>query len=354
MFSVCGVNHYENTHSAILVEFLNANGTHGLHAKLLQSFINILGERFTIDDFNSEESRIYREFATEEGRLDIIIIDNKGKAIIIENKVYANDQPEQLKRYDTYAKKHHKAGYQILYLTLNGVDASHQSSDGVTYLSISYKSEIIQWLEHSVAIAARFPIVRETIIQYINHLKLLTNQDMDTKNKEEITTLLSDIENLKIAKTIYENYPASFDHIVRKFFSPKMKEFAEKNGLEYHCEKSDEASINFHLTKPSWDGKYWIGFKYDGGKYYYGLCNKPENQVFSEENKIAFFKNMSNLIGESINCKANKSGWWPFYAYIKPLTLENWENDIVKSDVFLDSCKLKINQLLQAIKEMNF
>lgn len=28
MFRVCGVNHYEKTHSAIIAEFLNPNGTH--------------------------------------------------------------------------------------------------------------------------------------------------------------------------------------------------------------------------------------------------------------------------------------------------------------------------------------
>ena len=33
IFSVCGVNHYENTHSAIIAEFLNPKGTHGLKSK---------------------------------------------------------------------------------------------------------------------------------------------------------------------------------------------------------------------------------------------------------------------------------------------------------------------------------
>ena len=29
IFKVCGVNHYEVTHSAIITEFLNPKGTHG-------------------------------------------------------------------------------------------------------------------------------------------------------------------------------------------------------------------------------------------------------------------------------------------------------------------------------------
>lgn len=117
MFRVCGVNHYENTHSAILAELLNSNGTHGLKSKLLECFIDTLGDYFTIEKFDFDKSRIHTEHSTEEGRIDILIEDNQNKAIIIENKIYANDQPEQLKRYNRYAQTY-KNGYQILYLTL--------------------------------------------------------------------------------------------------------------------------------------------------------------------------------------------------------------------------------------------
>jgi hypothetical protein len=183
MFRVCGVNHYENTHSAIIAEFLNPNGTHGLKYKLLECFIETLGEYFSIQNFNCENARVHIEYSTKEGRIDILIEDNQNKAIIIENKIYANDQFEQLKRYNRYAEQTYKNGYQILYLTLWGNNASDQSSEGVQYFSISHKENIINWLDKCVAITSRFPMVRETIIQYINHLKQLTNQDMNTKKQ---------------------------------------------------------------------------------------------------------------------------------------------------------------------------
>ena len=161
---------------------LNPKGTHGLKSKFLESFIQTLGTNFIIEEFNYETSRVRTEHSTEEGRIDILIEDDQNKAIIIENKIYAGDQPEQLKRYDKYAQVYSK-GYQILYLTLWGTDASEQSGQGVSYLPISYDRHMILWLEKCIGISARFPIVRETIIQYINHLKQLTNQDMDTKKK---------------------------------------------------------------------------------------------------------------------------------------------------------------------------
>ena len=284
MFKICGVNHYENTHSAIIAEFFNPNGTHGLKSKLLECFIETLNEYFIIQNFNCKKARVRTEHSTEEGRIDILIEDNQKKAIIIENKIYANDQLEQLKRYNKYAKNTYgKGNYEILYLTLSGDDASDQSGEGVSYLSISYKEIIVSWLEKCVAIASRYPIVRETIIQYINHLKQLTNQDMNTKNREEITEILSKIENLRAAQAISQNYSATFDYIAKKHFNPKMEEFANQKGLKYHYEESDEWYVKFYLTTPLWQKKYRIRFSIWSNRYFYGIWNDFNNYKISDE-----------------------------------------------------------------------
>ena len=348
MFRICGVNHYENTHSAILTEFLNPKGTHGLKSKLLECFIKTLGENFTINGFNCENARIYTEYSTPEGRIYILIEDEKRKkAIIIENKIYANDQLNQLKRYDSYAKnKYPKGNYQILYLTLNGKEATEQSGKGVSYLTISYEENIINWLEKCVAIASRFPIVRETIIQYINHLKELTHQDMNNKNKEEITEVLSKIENLKAAKIIYQNYLATFDSIIKKHFNPKMEEFAKQEGLEYIYENSEELYVRFYLTNPLWQEKCWIGFTFETSKYYYGLCNDPNKYKISDENIKKIHEQLNKLGIYSFL----ENEWWPFYKYIPNLTLDNWENDIINSDNFLNDCIDKTKKILEVMK----
>lgn len=347
MFRICGVNHYENTHSAIIAEFLNPKGTHGLKSKLLECFIESLGEYFTIQNFNCEKSRVRTEHSTEEGRIDILIEDDRNKAIIIENKIYANDQPEQLKRYNRYAQSY-KNGYQIIYLTLSGNEASEQSCEGVPYVSISYKETIIDWLEKCVAIASRFPIVRETVIQYINHLKQLTNQDMDTKNKDEITEVLSKIENLRAAQAVYQNYPATFNYLIEKHFNPKMEEFAKQKGLEYHYEQSDESYVRFYFTNSNWQGRYWIGFTFGGNRCYYGLCNNFGNYSISDENRKILHAHLKN--SGVVSCK--ESDWWAFYAYYPNLSLDAWENDIIKSDNFLNGCKEKIEKLLTAMEGM--
>lgn len=353
IFRICGVNHYENTHSAIIAEFLNPNGTHGLKSQFLECFIDILGNDFLVKDFSYENAKVYTEYSTPKGRIDILIEDEqRQKAIIIENKIYADDQWEQLKRYNEYAEsKYQKGKYQILYLTLGGCKASEQSGGEVLYSTISYKETIINWLEKCVAIASRFPIVRETIIQYINHLKELTNQDMNNKNKEEITEILSEIENLKAAKTIYNNYLATYDTIINKYFNPKMEEFAKQNELEYHYKKSEEAYVDFYFTNPLWSEKCQIKFTFDSKKgcYYYGLKNNdPDIYNLSSEKRNNLHKQLADL-GIS-SCEEHE--WWPFYKYISNLTVDVWERDIINSDNFLNDCKDKIKMILEAMKKI--
>ncbi|MBN8105810.1 hypothetical protein, partial [Vibrio vulnificus] len=48
-----------------------------------------------------------------------------------------------------------------------------------------------------------------------------------------------------------------------------------------------------------------------------------------------------------------ESNWWPFYAYLQNLSIDNWESDIVKSDIFFNDCKGKIEQLLIAMEKLN-
>lgn len=51
MFRICGVNHYENTHSAIIAELLNPKGTHSLKSELLKAFLSLIDKDFVPTDF---------------------------------------------------------------------------------------------------------------------------------------------------------------------------------------------------------------------------------------------------------------------------------------------------------------
>ncbi len=199
IFGLLGVDHYEVKHSKILAEFLDPKGSHGLDELFLQAFVKQFLPDFEFDCKNAKV--ITEKYAGEYGRIDITI-EQEAKAIIIENKIYAKDQEKQLKRYENYVKNKN-IEYQILYLTLNGDKADKKSGKDVGYKTISYKTDIIKWLEECAKISIERAIVRGTILQYIRHLKQLTEQDMDTKLKEKLVKLCMDNEhNLETALAI--------------------------------------------------------------------------------------------------------------------------------------------------------
>ena len=103
MFRVCGVNHYETRHSAILAEFLSPSGSHGQADAFLSIFLKDVGLKDF--NFNTSTAVVQTEFSIANGKIDILINDNRGKIIIIENKIYAADQHEQLKRYAKFAQE---------------------------------------------------------------------------------------------------------------------------------------------------------------------------------------------------------------------------------------------------------
>ena len=148
LFQILGVDHYENTHSAILAELLNPHGSHGLKTCFLQSFNESIKLNEYIQDFDFGSVIVQTEVQVENGRIDILIEDNRKHALIIENKIYAGDQWEQLQRYNEFAiRKYGTENYKIAYLTLFGTEASKNSGEKVDYLRISYSIDIILWLE---------------------------------------------------------------------------------------------------------------------------------------------------------------------------------------------------------------
>ena len=70
IFHILGVSHYENTHSTILAELLNPEGTHGLHNSFLKLFLDIN----QIEGFDSRNALVRTEVAVSEyGRIDILV-----------------------------------------------------------------------------------------------------------------------------------------------------------------------------------------------------------------------------------------------------------------------------------------
>lgn len=216
VFDILGKRSDELAHSSIISNLLNAKGKHGQKDLFLKLFIETIQPKFFpniakqsfFQDFNTFASKaITEKFAgevndDEGGRIDIII--NQGSSnIIIENKIYAKDQKSQLLRYYNYDKN-----APIIYLTLDGKDASENSKrnieNGQEYICISYENEIIIWIEKCIEKMANKSIIRETLNQYLNLIKTITNQSTNNNMSEEIKDLIN--RDFKSASEIAKNY----------------------------------------------------------------------------------------------------------------------------------------------------
>lgn len=251
VFRTCGVNHYENTHSAIMAEWLDPRGSHGQGDLFLKHFLSRLlssePSRFA-EGFDTGHATVSTEHSTEVGRFDILIEDHAGKALIIENKIYAQDQDEQLKRYERYAnEKYRKGNYLLLYLTLDGCEASEQSGDGVDYLCISYKETISAWLEDCIRSVYDKPFLRETMIQYRNLVKQLTGQIMDKSIEKDLVAKM--LEYPEGAAAIINACSAMERTVIDALFKA-LREYAEANGLL------------FEVSDIFWQKRTWGFFRF--------------------------------------------------------------------------------------------
>ena len=275
VFKVCGVNHYENSHSAIIAEWLNPLGSHGQNDLFLSLFLRWSAEDLA-DVFCSSKASVFTEYSTDEGRLDILIEDNAGRAVIIENKIYAGDQGAQLKRYERFArKKYHTGNYRLLYLTLDGSEASNQSGEGVDYEPISYQTTILSWLEDCIGAVYDKPFLRESMMQYKNLILQLTGKDMDkTIEKDLVAEMLRSPDGVA---SIIKAYPAWERCILEESLFNPLKKSAEERGLDFRVSDS-------FWTKSTWGSfefiimpKLRIVFQYEKqGRYsfYYGIVDE--------------------------------------------------------------------------------
>lgn len=343
MFSTCGVNHYENTHSNILAELLNPKGNHGQSDLFLKEFLKIVGGKASELDLDTNKSEVIREKDTGNGRIDILIQSSQ-KAVIIENKIYADDQWQQLIRYDEYARKHFSEGYAILYLTLDGVEASENSSKNIVYTPISYKEDILTWINRCAVLCLQMPLIRETLIQYANLIKQLTSQDMETKYRNELLELMA--ENPEAVNAVC-NFRDDFIRYAWKKAKIQLEKIAKNKGFLFEegnvFEKGNYRSI-FTFKNSDWKSVS-LNFTVDSPseipcKFYWGLCSMKGE--LTPQFKLDCFC-----------CKENV--YWP-YGNDRLDPYYNWDvrtaADMVNGE-FAKYIEARIDELLIELKDKN-
>lgn len=286
-------------HSSFIAELLNPEGSHGQG----HQFLKLFTKRFNINNLDLSSTKVLKEKYigriegsgknARGGNIDIYIYDQHGISITIENKIYAGDQTDQLQRYYNHSNQN------LLYLTLDGKEcdksSSHKLIEGKDYKAISYKYDILKWLEDCQKEAYRYPVIREGIYHYIALIKTLTNQTRNTHMKTEITNvLLESPANLKAALTIVNELQNVQKEVQLLFWNDLIEEITTR-GFIIENKESFESSLETNVSKfySSKNRYYSITIKV------VELINSSINWSFSIENSIYFGFQLYNGNGQS-------------------------------------------------------
>jgi hypothetical protein len=122
------------------------------------------------------------------------------------------------------------------------------------YYPITYKNDVINWLEKCIEITNKTPLICETIKQYRNCIKNITNQNINTQMDNDLKKLITN-ENVKGIR----NLNNQIDEII---FSTKNKfNIYFKNKFNNSPFKlPDNTEIRFLYDEDP--GGFYIGFQY--------------------------------------------------------------------------------------------
>lgn len=387
IFNILGLTTNEvRTHSAFIAELLNPKGSHGckhIFLKLfieevieeIRNFINkkkeeIIGDNDVflnnINEFTSSENcsaivehaiGLINESNTEGGRIDILIRDQNNHEIIIENKIYAGEQQNQLIRYYNYNSQ-----APIIYLTLfeekptSIKSEKKELKENKDFFCITYKRNILNWLEKCRKEAVNHSLLRETIAQYINLIKYLTNQTINNKMNEEIVNLIAENSNYIDSAFLISSTLEDVKQKLLKDFKIQLNEITEdlkRDSIEISCVIDDNifnAYTGFIFDPKSWS-QFRIGFEFEnknGCDLSYGICRKDG------EKQIDY--GIIDNIKKELNDFDYGNDKWPKYKYFES-EYQQWANNknvwiSIINKTLKENIKKKVKDLIERLKDI--
>jgi hypothetical protein len=242
-------------HSRYLADLLNPFGSHGYRDEFLKTFLLLIGETTLFPELSRvtvyAEKFIGPVTPTSGGQIDILMEDNQNNVLIIENKINAGDQKNQLLRYRNFGNQYFAKGgsFRLIYLTKNGLNA-HPISLGENemthydYKCISYKTEIRNWLENLIEKTTKNKKLSNTLEQYHQLILQLTGMATNEKLDLTINELIHSSENFKAAEQISNALNPAKQKLLHSFIQKVVAEL-----------KPEFPSLNFEIS-PDFGQRY--------------------------------------------------------------------------------------------------
>lgn len=290
-------NDEEKIHTPFIAALLNPNGSHKKGALFLKLFLKQIENELPFDFeelFDFKTIKVNSEYTIKEGQVDIHITDANENTIVIENKLAASDGYQQLLRYSNYCERR-KGKRALIYLTYYGDDASELSTgeEELDYIKISYKDDIMKWLEACRKECSTQPVLREGITHYINLLNFLLNQGNEENMKEILELVFKSKDNFESAFSLLDNaykIKAQLQFMFWEDFRKHLEEELKKGEeLKKYPENKELRIITFEDSDPNLENIE---------NYYYKSRNRPQIGL-----RIEIYSKNDVIIRWSANCE---------------------------------------------------
>jgi len=277
IFKAAGICENERIICRIIADLLNPEGDHYKGCAFLNLFIEVINEKL-IEPLavNTENTRVYTEYGTDLNRRIDIVIEDENVFIPIEVKVNARDQENQISHYAGFSRKKNKKNYiPVFYLTIDRNDPENAKKD--EYIPISFKNEILKWLNKCVKIndVEYAKPVFEILKQFTGSIKSLYGISGDEKMEKAIEQIIFQSEDSVNAAINIRNSLDLLDDQVSEIFKDKILQQLKK-----------------HIPNAKWmldsNGSKWnyIDMPFKNGKYLFAVSCNWQITVWSE-NKIS-------------------------------------------------------------------
>ena len=366
-------------HSRFIASLLNPKGLHYQDSLFLEIFLSLYKpSRFS---FDLASASVHREHEN----IDIYLTDGANH-IIVENKIYAGDQPNQIARYISYVNEQNsdveEINIWVIYLTIDRPEPSEyslgnyrlnaekteltNSADTVFYSNLYYSSvqhpSIIQWLEKSLNEVGNLQNLSFPIKQYMEVVHKLTGT-----YRSKVMTLKEYLDSVSVEEK-------------QRFLTTALKVSRELPDLKSQQMESffDQLQKRVSIFLPDgWEVSYDFGKLSKNWGYPFRIYNKSNALSIALEFNASDFNppvtigvvrrnesvNLGQVVAEAqIQQKLRQLGvsggysrfpqskWWLTYEYLK---FDLWTEIVNRGEtVMLDTFTNKFMKLVNDFSEV--
>ena len=339
-------------HSQFIFALLDESALHYQDELFLNLFIKfVLG--FDLKAFghviNIQREDITTNLVDKNKRRIDFTIESENFLVGIEMKLYAEDQKNQIIDYKAELDKRNETYenskiVEIYYLTLDGKKATKESHGDVNYKRISFKKEILNWMNACINEVENITNLYILLSQYRDIVLQITKQ-----YKGKVMSLMEYIksndpdsrkQNIKILEEIGSEYKNEKLKFIAEYFSSKLPEqLREQSKNRWNIEFNVSGDINTkykaHIKfykNDNWKIVYWLRFdEHDMQKMYWAIAKVNDQIDLSKirEVKEKQIDNFRNKIKVKYGVRQTSTSL--FWAYSKFDINSNF-NKIIEED----------------------